>query len=81
MADVPQKAREDGECDLQINSTYRPFGLLASAMSPAWISRTALNPFWTKAESLGTLTFIRPQGDGSLLSSAIVSAATAIFRT
>jgi hypothetical protein len=75
MADARPKAREGGEYDIQIE----PFGLLASATSPAWKSPTALNPFWTKAESLGILVFIHPQGDGPPLSSAIVSAATAIL--
>ena len=42
-----------------------PFGLLASATSPAWKSRTALNPFRTKAESLDILAFIHPPGDGA----------------
>jgi aminocarboxymuconate-semialdehyde decarboxylase len=29
------------------------------------ISDPALNPFWAKAESLGILVFIHPQGDGA----------------
>jgi len=66
MADAPLKAREGGECDLQINSPYRAlWSLSVGNVAGKEISDPALNSFWAKAESLGILAFIHPQGDGA----------------
>jgi len=68
----------------QIEHAVRKLGLrgvgIGGNVAGMEISDPALNSFWAKAESLGILVFIHPQGDGAPLSSAIVSAATAISR-
>jgi hypothetical protein len=82
MADVPLKAREGvGSVISKSTRHIEPFGLLASATSPAWKSRTALNPFRTKAESLGILAFIHPPGDGAPSQIGHRFRGIAIFRT
>jgi len=66
MADAPLKACEGGECDLQIDSPYRAlWSLSVGNVAGKEISDPALNSFWAKAESLGILVFIHPQGDGA----------------
>jgi aminocarboxymuconate-semialdehyde decarboxylase len=53
----------------QIEHAVRKLGLRGVAIggnvAGMEISDPALNPFWAKAESLGILVFIHPQGDGA----------------
>jgi hypothetical protein len=82
MADAPLKAREGGECDLQINPPYRALGSLSVGnVAGKEISDPASTRSGPKqSRSASSSSSIR-RATGPPLSSAIVSAATAISQT